>query len=35
MRQAKRDRFGEEKFALKLIKERFIKVVISITVDWS
>jgi len=32
--QAKRNRLGGEKFALKWIKERFIKVVISLTIDW-
>jgi len=31
--QAKRNKLFEEKLVLKLIKERFIKVVISITFD--
>jgi len=34
MMQAKKNKLGEEKFVLKLIEERFIKVVSFITVDW-
>jgi hypothetical protein len=34
MAQAKRNKLGEEKPVLKLIKERFIKVVIFITFGW-
>jgi len=34
MMQAKINKLGEEKFVLKLIEERFIKVVSFITVDW-
>jgi hypothetical protein len=34
MVQAKRNKISEEELILELINERFIKVVISTTIDW-